>query len=160
MADRIPIFLTARRKENFKSAPFEAKVFMAFLIGLTIFLVYLFILSAITRAFPYAQIFTMNAAFYGALLSSSLRLVFKDQSLINQITIRIGIIALLLMALIAAYYWPLYLYNKRIPDIKKFNYYKTLYAIAMPSAWIVILSIRLIPMVFKYYKLKREKQLT
>lgn len=64
------------------------------------------------------------------------------------------------MGLLTAHYWPSYLYNRHILEMKKFNYYKTLYVIVMPSAWIVILSIRLIPMVFKYYKLKREKQLT
>lgn len=159
MAKRVPIFLTAKRKANFDAAPFEAKACFIFMCGVAIFLLYVLALS-FTNGAEYVSIFLPAGAFIGLFVRLSARLVFREQSLKQQIYTRIYLISMMLLSAILFICQPLgfRLLDSKTPEIIARAYlYKNLYLAIVYVFWMIVLSVRLAPLTLKYYRLKHQK---
>ncbi len=164
MSDRIPIFGNKRLnrwRSNFAAAPFEVKV--------------LFLITAAAAIVPYSFTLTdgdnsdiawgliipAGGLFFIQSFMASIRLAFGDQSPINQIKNRLVIIVMLSSIILFSkiYTIPYFIIHKSPRISKQVFLYRPLYDTLLPSLLIFVVLVRLVPLVIKHLKLKRQDRL-
>jgi hypothetical protein len=162
MAERIPIAITPKRKSNFAVAHFEVKIIVPLIFISGIVPLLLTLIHGDLGNIASATIIPGASSFYGLATIEAFKLSFGDQSLKTQIQRRLGVISIFLFSIFLGCFHLYPYHNPYYGELayKKAYFYRPLYIIALPIFFILILMIRTIPMTIRFYKLKRQKQLT
>jgi len=165
MSKRVPLFGDKRLKrwrDNFIASPFEVKLLpFVFIALILIAFSGIFIGGDKGRIIGYATM-SGGAIFYFQMILQSLKLTLGDQSLKNQIQLRLVIIAgLLLIVLCDRWFSPpfYYIFNRPAQIVQQAKFYRPIYNQIIPLYIISVLLVRLVPLTVRYYKLKKQKQL-